>query len=116
VFDIEAVPEDSSGEEIFSSQPNDVEEKSNEDVEGLLKPAWVLQIASFESKQRALELLKELEAMRYRGFLRNVETSKGSRTRIYVGPNVSKSTLEEAKTVIDKKYQLDSILLKFRPD
>jgi len=77
--------------------------------------AWVLQVASYESKQRASETLKELEKMDFRGFTRETETSVGKRTRLYVGPNVSKDELEKAKSVIDKKFRVDSLILKFRP-
>jgi len=77
--------------------------------------AWVLQVASYESSERASETLQELEALKFRGFTRDIKTSEGTRTRLFVGPNVSKEALEKAKETIDSKFKVESIILKFRP-
>ena len=127
-FDIEEPPEDSASVAAKSgSSPNPVgseaalsvasaESETDSNQNKLeIAPSWVLQVASFESNARALSVLKELEAMRYRGFVREVDTSSGKRTRLFVGPNVSKPKLQQAKTEIDKKFKVESIILRFRP-
>lgn len=81
-----------------------------------LKSSWALQVASFETKKRAMEVLKQLEVKRYRGFVREVDTSQGSRTRLFVGPSVDKGTLEKAKQDIDASLKVESMIVRFKSE
>ena len=111
-FDIEEADEPSTANTPKEAAGEAVEQKESKTG---LDPAWVLQVASFESHERALEVLKELESMNYRGFIRDVETKQGSRTRVFVGPNVDKATLEKAKLKVDQHFKVDAFMLRFRP-
>ena len=87
-----------------------VDEEPGLNEEGLPK-AWVLQLASFDEKERATALRDKLLADGYEAYVREVDTSKGLKTRVYVGPKLHKSALIEEKKLIDKKYKLSSIIL-----
>jgi len=79
--------------------------------EGLPK-AWVLQIASFDEKARAITLRDSLLAENYDAYIREVDTSKGRKSRVYVGPKLDKAALIKEKNVIDSKYKLSAIILQ----
>lgn len=87
-----------------------VEEAPGLGEEGLPK-GWVLQLASFDEKERALALRDTLLGEGYDAYVREVDTSKGLKNRVYVGPKLDKSALIAEKELIDKKYKLSSIIL-----
>lgn len=76
-----------------------------------LPKAWVLQLASFDEKERAIALRDNLLKDGYDAYVREVDTSKGLKTRVYVGPKLDKSALLTEKQGIDEKYKLSSIIL-----
>ena len=80
-----------------------------------LATAWVLRVASFKAEDRAKRLRDELIDLGYKSYINSVDTSSGRRTRLYVGPTIDKISLGKAKSVIDKKYNVASIYLKFKP-
>lgn len=77
--------------------------------------SWVLQVASYRFEEHAKETRDKLIKEGYSAYTRNVETSKGVMTRLYVGPKLSKATLIEDKKEIDKVYRVDAILLRYEP-
>lgn len=76
---------------------------------------WLLQVASYKYEAHAIELRNELIASGYKAFTKSVNTSSGARTRLYIGPNIRRSSLEKAKIKIDEKYRVTTILLKYTP-
>lgn len=85
------------------------------EVKTLKSEMWVLQVASYVDLKQAEHTLKELESSGYRAFIKSVQTSAGARTRLYLGPSIDKPSLEKAKKVVDKKYAVDTLLLRFTP-
>ncbi len=79
--------------------------------EGLPK-SWALQLASFDDKQRAEAFRDKLLKDGYDAYIREVDTSKGKKNRVYVGPKLDKQALVKEKQKIDKQYKLTAILLK----
>lgn len=78
--------------------------------------AWTLQIASYRFDNHANEMRDKLIAMGYAAYTKKIEGKKGSLTRVYLGPKFEKNKLLEAKKVVDEKFKVESILLKFTPD
>lgn len=65
------------------------------DADRLLASAgWVVQLGSFRHKKNVKELLKLLEKAGYRAFSRPVKTNSGILTKVFVGPDLQKSDLE----------------------
>lgn len=74
--------------------------------------SWVLQIASFSDRARAIAMRDNLLNDRYDAYVREVSTNKGLMIRVYVGPKLNKNTLIKLKQTIDKKYKLSAIILR----
>lgn len=75
---------------------------------------WSIQIASFESKPRALALIGKLQADGHQSYHREVRGSQGLRYRVFVGPKINKQHILEAKATIDKKYNTSAIVVEFK--
>ena len=80
-----------------------------------LAKGWVLQVGSFNSEKRAVKLRDELIDDGYQSFIRSVSTESGEWSRLFVGPTINKDDVYRAKTAIDEKYQVQSIILRFKP-
>jgi DedD protein len=80
-----------------------------------LPVSWVLQVGSFRDKTTATELVNNLLKDDYRAFVREKKDSKGTLSRVFVGPKVLKKKLTQEKVEIDKKYGVDSLLIRFEP-
>lgn len=94
-------------------QPDTVEPPQVSDAG--VPEGWILQVASYRFEAHAKETRDNLIAEGFTAFTKNVETSKGMMTRLYVGPKLNKATLLEHKKLIDKKYGVDTILLRYEP-
>lgn len=76
---------------------------------------WVLQIASYQSAERAIKMRDELINDGYKAYLREVKANGGRMSRVYVGPKLDRDKLEKEKAELDKKYKIKTLLLKFDP-
>lgn len=76
---------------------------------------WVLQIASYRSAERAIKMRDELIKDGYKAYLREVKANGGLMSRVYVGPKLDRDKLEREKAKLDKKYKIETLLLKFDP-
>lgn len=74
---------------------------------------WVVQVGSFQSQKRADELKEKLFSHDYKAYTRSVNTSKGKFFRVFVGPYIDKGRASVAKTAVDKKYKVNSQVLRF---
>ncbi|MBX2857994.1 MAG: SPOR domain-containing protein [Cellvibrionaceae bacterium] len=77
--------------------------------------SWVLQVGSFRFEDHAKQMRDNLVKMGYRAFVRGVDTANGRMTRVFVGPKLDKSRLLEAQKVVEERYQLKGILVRFEP-
>ena len=57
--------------------------------------AWVIHLGSFRHKQNVKELLAKLKENGYVAFTRPIKTKKGTLTKVYVGPELIKSSLDK---------------------
>ena len=106
-------------DEIFQLEGTKQEESLDDEVPGLtsegLPAGWVLQVGSFRDKAAAQDLVNKLLKDGYRAFIREKKDSKGSLSRVFVGPKVLKKKLVQEKMAIDKKYGVDELLIRFAP-
>lgn len=84
------------------------------DEQGVPK-AWVVQVSSYTSEQTAEAFLAKLRKAGYRAFSKTLETSKGRVTRVYVGPKIKKKLAKQLQRELDKKYGLQTLLVRFEP-
>jgi DedD protein len=96
---------------ISSLQQQTVVEK---DVDRLLASAgWVLQLGSFRHQKNVKELLNVLEKAGYRAFSRPVKTNSGTLTKVFVGPDLQKSNLEDALSHLKELTKLQGRVTPF---
>lgn len=58
------------------------------------KEAWVIQLGSFRHKKNVEELLVKLQKNGYSAFTKPIKTKKGTLTKVFVGPELIKSSIE----------------------
>lgn len=78
--------------------------------------SWVLQIASFRLPEHADKLREQLVAKGFAAYTRRVKSQNGSITRVLVGPKLDKQALIINKQEIDKFFNVEALLLEFKPD
>jgi DedD protein len=85
-----------------------------QDVERLLANAgWVVQLGSFRHQKNVKELLNSLEKAGYRAFSRPVKTNSGTLTKVFVGPDLQKSNLEDALSHLKELTKLQGRVTPF---
>jgi DedD protein len=78
--------------------------------------AWVLQVASFRQRELADTLSRKLNDKSYPAYVREVSHPDGKVVRVFVGPKLDKQALLEVKATVEKEFQLQSMLLPFKPE
>ncbi|WP_343860981.1 SPOR domain-containing protein [Aliiglaciecola litoralis] len=79
------------------SDPAITESRSSTLDESLLEEAgWVVQLGVFRHQKNVRELLTKLRKAGYRAFSRPVKTSSGELTKVFVGPDLEKESLQKA--------------------
>ena len=77
--------------------------------------AWSLQVISVGKKEKAEALLQELVAMDYKAYMKLRRRGEQTLYSLYVGPKFERASIEAAKPVIDDKYRVDSIVVRYVP-
>ncbi|MEX1032652.1 MAG: SPOR domain-containing protein [Cellvibrionaceae bacterium] len=77
--------------------------------------AWSLQVASFQSSERADAILERLENEGYTSYIREANSAQGPLFRVFVGPKVNKAQVEALKRSIDAQFDTDALIVEFKP-
>ncbi|WP_157035966.1 SPOR domain-containing protein [Marinomonas sp.] len=70
---------------------------------------WVLQIATFKSKENAVRLVEKLKGANYDAY----SLTTNSLYKVYVGPEFKRETSEKMREEIKKKFSLNGIVVKY---
>lgn len=70
---------------------------------------WVLQIATFKSKENSVRLVEKLKAANYDAY----SLTTNSLYKVYVGPEFKRETSEKMREEIKKKFSLNGIVVKY---
>lgn len=76
---------------------------------------WVLQVASFKSKDSAEKFVKTLSKGNDRAYIKSVKTDQGQFYRVFLGPLIDKNQAVAKQKEIDKAHKVKSQLLRFNP-
>jgi DedD protein len=76
---------------------------------------WVLQVASFKSKDSAEKFAKTLSKGNDRAYFKSVKTDQGQFYRVYLGPLIDKNQAVARQKEINKTHKVKSQLLRFNP-
>ncbi|XOV81314.1 MAG: SPOR domain-containing protein [Aestuariibacter sp.] len=101
----------SQNEQNTATQIPEIEPK-----EETVNAGWVVQLGTFRHQKNVRDLLTKLEQAGYRAFSRPVETSAGVLTKVFVGPDLQKSKLEDAVPHLKEVTGLQGRLTQFRVD
>ncbi len=82
----------------------------------LIPVSWTLQLAAFVQKENAVALRDRLRKDGYRAYQRTVTLSDGqSVVRVYVGPELVRNKAETLLAELDKGYELEGLVVRYRP-
>ncbi|MEO9274213.1 SPOR domain-containing protein [Marinomonas sp. 5E14-1] len=70
---------------------------------------WVVQIASFKSKDNATRLVEKLKLANYDAY----STTTNNLYKVFVGPEFKRETSEKIRNEIKSKFSLSGIVVKF---
>lgn len=77
--------------------------------------SWTLQVASFSKQANANDVKAKLQAKGLKAYTRSIKSKEGNVTRVFVGPKLTKTALLREKPKIDKMFDVDSIVVRFKP-
>ena len=110
---------ESPGEVFSGRQPVDVNKISDAPVldENGNPNAWVIQVGSFSTYERALEVRNQLIDAGYKSYFRAApfESEDDELHRIMVGPYVSATEVSEHQGGINELLGVDTILMEYSP-
>ena len=81
----------------------------------VLKEAWVIQLGSFRYKKNVDELLSTLKENGYTAFSKPIKTRTGNLTKVFVGPELIKSSLEKKIPELKKLTTVEGKIARFTP-
>jgi len=79
------------------------------------KEAWVIQLGSFKHKKNVEELLIKLKQNGYPAFTKPIKTKQGSLTKVFVGPDLLKSSLIKKIPALQKLTNVKGKIARFYP-
>lgn len=79
------------------------------------KEAWVIQLGSFKHKSNVAELVEKLKSNGYIVFTKPIQTKKGTLTKVFVGPELLKSSLSKKIPALKKLTNVQGKVARFYP-
>lgn len=121
-LDLPAPPEpvaspETTAEEMFVPQKEvDTESAMNASVLEQGKPnAWVIQVGSFSSLEKADEISNQLMAQDYRAYHRAISANTGQLYRVLIGPYTNAEEAIRHQRAVDSLLDISTLLMKFEP-
>ena len=80
-----------------------------------LQEAWVIQLGSFRHKKNVDDLVKKLKKAGYSAFTEPIQTKNGTLTKVFVGPELVKSSLEKKIPALAELTKVQGKVARFNP-
>lgn len=96
-------------EKIGSGKINNLPSKA------VKKQAWVIQLGSFRHQNNVDELVNKLNSNGYTAFTKPIKTKNGKLTKVFVGPELIKSSLEKKLPALKKLTNVQGKVARFNP-
>lgn len=77
--------------------------------------AWVIQLGSFRHKKNVDELVAKLKENGYTAFTKPIKTKNGNLTKVFIGPELSKTSLENKLPKLKDLTNVQGKLARFYP-
>ena len=84
------------------------------DAEGV-PVAWILQVASVSSRDKANALRDTLLAADHKAYVKQIRSGDRTLYRVYIGPKFEKAQLERIKPSIDGTHGVSSLIVRYVP-
>ncbi len=79
------------------------------------KEAWAIQLGSFKHKSNVAELVTKLKDNGYTVYTKPIKTKKGTLTKVFVGPELIKSSLTKKLPALKKLTNVQGKVTRFYP-
>lgn len=89
-------------------------EKPKLDAQGV-PIAWILQVASVSSSEKAEALRARLLELGYKAYVKKVHRSGNVLLRVYVGPKFERAQLDKIKSSVDAEFSVQSMVVRYLP-
>lgn len=77
--------------------------------------AWVIQLGSFRHKKNVDELVNKLTKAGYTVFTKPIKTKSGTLTKVFVGPELIKASLEKKIPALNKLTNVQGKIARYSP-
>ena len=77
--------------------------------------AWILQVASVSSADKADQLRQRLLKMNQKAYVKKVQREGKDLYRVYIGPKFERGALEKIKARIDAEFGVTSMIARYYP-
>jgi DedD protein len=77
--------------------------------------AWIIQLGSFRHQNNVDDLLSKLQKAGYTTFTKPIRTKKGNLTKVCIGPELIKSSLEAQLPALKKLTHVQGKVVRFYP-
>lgn len=79
------------------------------------KQAWVIQLGSFRHQNNVDDLVNKLKQNGYTVFTKPIKTKNGKLTKVFVGPELIKKSLEDKISALKKLTNVQGKVARFSP-
>jgi len=101
---------------VSTSQPSEIPSPAPTPVGEPKTPhGWVVQLASFSDRSKALALRNRARKAGYRCFVESISGRHGTLYRVRVGPVVKREQADKLQTSINRKLKLNKTLVQSYP-
>lgn len=77
--------------------------------------AWILQVASVSSADKADQLRQRLLKMDQKAYVKKVQRGGKNLYRVYIGPKFERAALEKTQAQIDAEFGVTSMIARYYP-
>jgi len=77
--------------------------------------AWILQVASVSTQEKADQLRKRLLARDYKAYVKRVSSNGRTLYRVCIGPKFERGRLEEIREAVDTEFGVKSLISRYVP-
>ena len=77
--------------------------------------AWILQVASVSSADKAEQLRQQLLQKDRKAYTRRVKRDGRELYRVYIGPKFERARLENIKEQVDREFGVNSLIVRYVP-
>jgi DedD protein len=77
--------------------------------------AWILQVASVSSGDKAEQLRGDLQRLNFKAFVKKIERADKALYRVYLGPKFERAKLEQLQPQINAEFKVKSMISRYVP-